>query len=395
MKVTKAILSAIFFFCISISYSQTKLEGIIENVENQTPIPYAMVFLTNTSNGTLSDSLGRFSLEIPNGKHELIIKTLGFMTLSFEFDHNALQNKPYRFRLAADDMELSELEVNSIRDKAWYSNLEIFKRYFIGTSSNSEKTTLENPTKLVLDDQSISRTLLAKANEAIVIENVNLGYKIKYILQSFEYSKSNFRVFYGGYALFTSDSTLSRRKQKQVEKNREIAYFGSSMHFLRAVYQNKVEEEGFLVRRLRKIPNINRPDDEELNAVAENFRLGRPTPYTFEEFARLRKLPKTIDVLEKDPIDLSQIIEEGEEGQMILKFDDYLQVIYQKAKPNQNYPNAHKLPNQESLIHFINGKIEIYENGSFSPPYDLLFEGYMGWMKIGDMLPLDYYPNPK
>ncbi|MCH7415584.1 carboxypeptidase-like regulatory domain-containing protein [Belliella sp. R4-6] len=393
MKFTRALLTVLFFFNFSISYCQITLKGIVENAENLTPIPYAMVFLTNTSIGTVSDSVGKFTLDIPDGKHELIIKTLGFLTLNFEFDHNDIQKRLYRFQLVADDMELSELEVNSVRDKAWYSNLEIFKRYFIGTSSNSFKTTLKNPTKLILDDQSIPRTLLAKANEAIEIENINLGYRIKYILQSFEYSKSNFRVFYGGYALFTSDSTLSRRKQKQVEKNRETAYFGSSMHFLRAVYQNKVEEEGFLVRRLRKIPNINRPDEEELNAVAENFRLGRPTPYTFEEYARLKKLPKTIDTLDEKPIDLSNFIEESEDGKKILKFEDYLQVIYQKAKPDQNYPNANKLTNQESLIHFINGKIEIYENGSFSPPYDLLFEGYMGWVKIGDMLPLDYYPN--
>lgn len=393
MKFIRAIFTFIFFFIISISYCQIKLEGIVENAENQTPIPYAMVFLTNTSIGTVSDSVGRFTLEIPEGKHELIIKILGHKTLNFEFDRNDLQKRLYRFQLVANDMVLNELEVNSIRDKAWYNNLEIFKRYFIGTSSNSFKTTLKNPFKLILDDQTIPKSLLAKANEALEIENKNLGYDISYVLQTFEYSRADFKVFYGGYAFFTADTTLSKRKQRQVDKKRENAYNGSSMHFLRAVYHNRVSEEGFLVKRLKKIPNINRPDDAELNAIAENFRTGRPTPYTFEEYTRLRKLPKTIDVLDENPIDLSNFIEESEDGKRILKFEDYLQVIYQKAKPDQNFPNPNNYTMQESLIHFLNGEIDIYENGSYFPPFDLLFEGYMGWVKIGDMLPLDYYPN--
>lgn len=369
------------------------MEGIVENVENLTPIPYAMVFLTNTSIGTLSDSVGRFTLEIPEGKHELIIKILGHRTLNFEFDRNDLQKRLYRFQLITDDMVLNELEVNSLRDKAWYNNLEIFKRYFIGTSSNSFKTTLENPYKLILDDQTIPKTLLAIANEALEFENKNLGFNIRYVLQTFEYSKADFKVVYGGYAFFTADTTLSKRKQRQVDKKRENAYKGSSMHFLRAVYHNQVSEEGFMVRRLKKIPNNNRPEEAELNAIAENFKTGRPTPYTFEEYTSLRKLPKTIDVLDENPIDLSNFIEESEDGKKILKFEDYLQVIYQKAKPDQNFPNPNNYPMQESLLHFVNGEIDIYENGSYFPPFDLLFEGYMGWVKIGDMLPLDYYPN--
>ncbi|MFD2035950.1 carboxypeptidase-like regulatory domain-containing protein [Belliella marina] len=395
MKLKYCLIALFLLIYTSVSYSQTTINGIIENAVDGTPIPYAMVFLTNTSNGTLSDSLGHFSLMIDNGKYELVIRSIGFVTLTYEFEHTEIQDKLYRFKLASDDLVLSELEVNSKRDQAWYGNLEIFKRYFLGTSTNSQKIKLENPNILVLDDQSTPKVLIARANDALLIENANLGYTIRYILQNFEYSKADFRVFYGGYAFFTSDSTLSKRKIKQVGKSRVRAYLGSTMHFMRAVYEGKVEEEGFIVRRLKKIPNINRPDDEELNTIAENFRTGRPTPYSFEEYARLKRLPKTIDVLDKNPLDLSQMIEEGEGGQKVLKFEDYLQVIYTKSKPDQNYPNPQNLQIQESLIHFLNGQIVIYENGSYSPPYDLLFEGYMGWMKTGDMLPLDYYPESK
>ncbi len=379
-------------FHISKSYSQVTLRGIVENENSDAPIPYAMIFLSNTSNGTLSDSLGNFTLTIEEGKHELIIKSMGFTTLKYEFDHSDIQKRLYRFKLSTNDLELTEIKVDSKRDRVWYNNLEVFKNYFIGNSTNSLKCKLVNPNILILDDQSVPRTLIAKASQDLIIENPNLGYTIRYQLQTFEYSMAEKKFLYVGYSYFTEQDDLSKRKVKQVETNRKRAYEGSSMHLLRAIYNNTVEEEGFLVRRLKKIPNINRPSEEHLDSIAQNLRLGRPTPYTLKEFTRLKELPKTIDQLEKNPVDLSQYIVKEDGGKITLHFEDYLQVIYTKAKPDPNYVLPYEPINQESLIHFLNGKIEIYKNGSFSPPLDLFFDGYMAWLKIGDLLPLDYKP---
>jgi hypothetical protein len=33
------------------------------------------------------------------------------------------------------------------------------------------------------------------------------------------------------------------------------------------------------------------------------------------------------------------------------------------------------------------------EMGNIIEPLDVLFEGYWGWEKLGDMLPLDYQPG--
>lgn len=374
------------------SNSQVILKGIVEVEENKTAIPYAMIFLSNSSKGTLSDTLGKFSLTIEEGKHELIIKSMGYKTLTFQFDHLDIQNRLYRFKLATDDLELTEIEIDSKRDRVWYSNFEVFKKHFIGSSTNSSKSKLINPHSLILDDQSVPQSLLARSNSDLIIENPNLGYTIRYLLKTFEYAIVEKKIYYGGYSYFKEIDGLSPRKAKQVEANRKKAYEGSSMHLLRAIYNNTVKDEGFVVRRLKKIPNINRPSDESLDSIAKKLRMGRPTPYSFEEFARLKKLPKTIDQLTKEPVDLNQYITREEAGKITLHFEDYLQVMYIKAKPDPNYALPHKVENQESLIHFLKGKIEIYENGSFSPPYDLLFEGYMGWLKTGDLLPLDYKP---
>jgi hypothetical protein len=48
-----------------------------------------------------------------------------------------------------------------------------------------------------------------------------------------------------------------------------------------------------------------------------------------------------------------------------------------------------KLP-QLSLMHMRAKAVQIFENGSYFHLYDLYFEGYMAWEKVGDLLPFDY-----
>jgi hypothetical protein len=37
--------------------------------------------------------------------------------------------------------------------------------------------------------------------------------------------------------------------------------------------------------------------------------------------------------------------------------------------------------------------VEIFENGSLSDPFGIIVEGYMGWERVGDLLPIDYVPD--
>jgi hypothetical protein len=50
----------------------------------------------------------------------------------------------------------------------------------------------------------------------------------------------------------------SNRKQKAWEKKRQETYLGSLMHFMRSVYRNTIMTEGFEVRHLQKVPNVEK-----------------------------------------------------------------------------------------------------------------------------------------
>src|SRR6476620_1504756 len=82
-----------------------------------------------------------------------------------------------------------------------------------------------------------------------------------------------------------------------------------------------------------------------------------------------------------------------------LYFDDFLLVSYKyKRMPvefKQLYPKSGDAIMSEITLVNPNA-IQVYANGSYFNPEDLLSSGYWGWWeKIGTMLPYDYQPPKK
>jgi hypothetical protein len=83
-----------------------------------------------------------------------------------------------------------------------------------------------------------------------------------------------------------------------------------------------------------------------------------------------------------------------------LTYKDCLFVIYANEKEayqikNSGYklqrPEGAKIPNgQFSMINLMDPSVTIDANGNFSSPNALLFEGYMAWEQIADLMPLEY-----
>jgi hypothetical protein len=72
-------------------------------------------------------------------------------------------------------------------------------------------------------------------------------------------------------------------------------------------------------------------------------------------------------------------------------------VIYNNAKPEQTYIDSDssiKKDFQLSTLFFAPGEsIVIEQNGYYYDQTDITTNGYLGFKKIGDMLPYDYVPE--
>ena len=86
--------------------------------------------------------------------------------------------------------------------------------------------------------------------EPIQLINHDTGYKIFYTLRNFYHDYNDNSTTFSGNALFEELKPRNSREQNQWEKNRTEAYNVSRNKFLRALYHDKLQEEGFLLNYL-------------------------------------------------------------------------------------------------------------------------------------------------
>ena len=160
------------------------------------------------------------------------------------------------------------------------------------------------------------------------------------------------------------------------------------MHFIRALYNDKLQEEGFNVRELIKSRNPEYPSDIEMEKILAEVKLTN-------DYSLIRKLPqKEINALSTTLLPISKFTLLENEKKFI-KFDNYLNVTYAKAAPDEKYlifsPKGESAF-QVSQLKNEDEAVEYFADGNYYNPANLFFFGYMGWKKVGDMLPFDYNP---
>lgn len=241
----KAFIVLIFLILIPSAYSQI-INGKIVDINTNAGISFAAVYFSGTSTGTLTDKYGYFKLDISHYKAmPLSISALGYHSVTLTRLSN---NKPYLIHLSPKLHELSEVIITAKADKERRKNLQIFKNEFLGTTLNAMSCDIINEYDLILTYNANRDTLRAFASNPLIINNRALGYKITYYLDKFEYSRSkNYLLLTGNY-IFTPDTNRLANQQSVFARKRKTAFLGSRMHFFRALWENNLELNGFVVK---------------------------------------------------------------------------------------------------------------------------------------------------
>jgi len=401
----------IFFLlvCLSITsadFAQHLLkERVIDDKTNE-PLEFVSVYVNTTTIGTVTNAQGEFKLQLPAGKYEIIVSFTGYEPIIFPVDLGKPQPS-YLFKLSSKSLALSEVTVTAIRDASWYTNLNVFKEQFLGKSIFGSQCKLLNPEVLIITFDPKTVVLQVKARDFLQIENPALGYKIKYLLQNFEYDGKTGYISYLGYPNYELMRGGSA-KQNHWNKNRLQAYRGSSMHFVRTLREQNLEAEGFNIRHLYRVPNPNRPSEERIAAARDIMRqralAGNDLVVTandsIAEIISKAKLPKTFDMLDTTRVLYSEYLTtNGNEKQMAFK--NFFNVVYTGEKEELAYVQQRspfkpaKPSYQTSVIYLLDKAVLLEKTGQFNEPLGIIFEGYWSWEKLGDMLPLDYMPTKK
>jgi hypothetical protein len=397
------------FFLIVLSLAgQAQNKSVTGRVVDETtnePLEFVTIFITNTTRGTTTNEQGSFSIPLPAGKHEIVVSMVGYGAIVHPLNIPDVSDKPLPpilFKLTPTETALNSVSVKAKRDPSWYDNLEVFKTSFLGQSEVASKCKLTNPENLIIVFDPINGTLKVESRDLMVIENPVLGYKLSYLLVEFNYDLNQKYVSYLGYPRF-EPMKGSKSKQKRWEKNRLKAYNGSAMHFVRALRQKRLEENQFTLRRLIRIPNPDRPSEEEFaEARRQLHALGNSTPlhqdHPLNKILAKTSLPKILERLDTTRIPYKEYV--SEQGNAVaMSFDGSFQIVYTGEKEEAAYVSASspfrtRQPTyQTSVISMKEKEVILDKSGSISDPLALVFEDYWGWEKVGDMLPLDYEPE--
>ncbi len=267
---------------------------------------------------------------------------------------------------------------------------------FLGTSFNARKCEILNPEALIIDFDDVTGIMKVSSKNTLKIRSLNLGYNIDYLLYEFTYDTKKSRVFFQGYPKFTKIEG-KKRSVKNWENNRVRAYHGSINHFLSSAVNNKLPEEGFSIYRVKKFRNLSRPAEKKIKLVkdkiANSKQEGKDAKLSLREKKILRKSNKhkyVEKLAESNPQDTLRIVKK-EGDRIFLNFEESINIKYRGEPAEEDYPDYKVSPNaQQTIISLTNGPTEILPNGFILNPKDVLFKGYMGWEKLGDMLPVDY-----
>ena len=142
MKNIPAILLCLLV-CVSV-FAQRTITGKVINVINGEPVAGSSVFISGTSVGTLSDQSGDFILnDVPGGRHDLVISSIGFETNVFSFSSEQLPLR-VRIEMTVKVKELENVTVEPFVEEGWDKWGQTFRDYFIGYTPNARNCEIKN-----------------------------------------------------------------------------------------------------------------------------------------------------------------------------------------------------------------------------------------------------------
>lgn len=355
----------IYAVCLSFfSAGQTgSLSGRVFDARTIEPLPFANVFINNTTLGAAADAEGRYQLrEVPTGWHEVIFSFVGYQPYQTRIQIKENENLELNVRLVPDEKQLDVVEVQGSRDKEWEKQFVTFQKIFFGDNPYSLQCKIENPWVL---DFSEARSggeemFLAKASQPLVINNLALGYKLIFFLKDFKAGAQSYVIL--GNMRFEEMNTNDSKLAERWTANRRAAYLGSERHLYKAILDGQVKEQGFQLY-------TDKPGFENASTRTTLFS---------------QELGKS---LESYPLD--KIVTAGKrEGEYRIALKGRVEVHNLNALAVTKV--YRDVPFPVAWIESRTGFVDVNKFGVPLNTLDVFTSGYMNSARVAEMLPFDY-----
>ncbi|GAB3936769.1 carboxypeptidase-like regulatory domain-containing protein [Mucilaginibacter myungsuensis] len=334
-----------------IAQTTYSISGKIKSAKGA-PLEAATIFLAGSQRATITNAEGEFTLNnIEVGTYDLMVSMIGYAPIKRNL---IVRDAPVTFDTVMQVKPVMLAQVNIGRKVDRESYLKTFIKYFMGESANAKACKIMNPN--IIEFSTNKSELKAYTEDFLIIENPKLGYRVKYLLRNFSYDRLRDATFYEGESVF-EELPGTPEQQKTWVTNRLLAYNGSMMHYLRALYADNTRDQGFLTyQMLNTLPPIE------------------VTP---------------------NPINTEQLISRTDSNFMQFRYKHRLYVLYDKKKaaadkkPSTKESETMKLDDKGSIF-MMDGEVD--KRGSIAQQKALLIQNFWGKKRIGDQLPIEYVP---
>ena len=374
------------------------INGKITRSDNKGAIAHASVFLSNSSFGTSSNDDGNYTLNnVRPGQYTLVVTAIGYD----DYIKTVLvANQPINLDISLSTKTIQLRDVIITTPANWKTNYEKFKKEFIGSDENAKLCEVINPQILSFIYSKKKQTLEAYADDFLIVENRALGYRVKYLVKNYKSDGISGLISYSGQQLFEELPGKAAQKKKWQVK-RDEAYYGSSMHFFRSLYKDRLTEEGFEAYGLIRLPNENRPPDavifrniqrfKEINSyIAQDslrYWMGKDNTsrYNFNTLSSIKYMSSEICKTTEQP------------GIFALTFPACLYVVYTKKREETYFRDLFRpltMPNYEvtTLSYFDDKQYTLFDMNGIVVGHGPLYEGTWTKSRLSMLLPVDYLP---
>ena len=384
------------------AWAQDSLSGVVQDSATHQPLAFASVFLANTTLGATTTETGQFVFpSVPAGTYDVVASYVGYR-LARQTVVAGPAPQLLTLRLGAAQHQLAEVVVRPNPNRA--SDYEKFVELFLGRTAFSRQCRISNSDDVLVEYDTVENELTATSSKFVQVENQALGYRIKYYGLRFKTNFAKQYITFYGQPVFEEMPPRNPRQQQRWVANRAVAYRGSLTHFLKSVHDSRVADEGFLVQKLRLVPN---PRFARADSLRRHLlRTRNPILFSGAEndsLARWSREPRGFSMLYTTPRPLDSLRRlAADGGRVFLKFRDYLQVSYLREAPDPFYQLPRSLPGaaartvpadrQVSRLVLLAPENEILPNGQLQNPLAVFTDEYWGFEKMGEFLPVNYLP---
>lgn len=242
----KRFLLALLWALPVLASAQENMTGAVIDSVSREALPYATVYVNGTTKGTITDTSGLFELKNVNYPVDLVVSFVGYRTQVFHLT----DNPGYLLVELKTNNNLPEVVITDYNERA--PIMRYFKRMLLGDDYWASNATIRDEDVLMFEIEGSK--LRAWATEPVIIDLPLLGYVLYLDLVSFEaeHVDGKDRCDMLGYFYYKLNNPNSKSKIRKIIKNRQKAFYNSSQHFLKALYANRLEENGFVVSEVAK-----------------------------------------------------------------------------------------------------------------------------------------------